>query len=207
MELSKTAQARAVSAIEQVRAAHVGRGGLNETEDKAKAQRKGVSSCIFKLARFASEQCKTVAQARLLFRDLCRHAEAEYKRTYKVPNVYKDLPAWTIFKAHINGAMKLGLDPLDFRTEHAMRTAVEGKQGKGRATVRMAPALRPAYAELTAVVGRLRGTKLEQAQVILAKAASDLAALASKIGRRGPRQVTAPGRGKAPAQPSAVSVH
>lgn len=135
--LTATAQAKALRAIEDVHLAYHGKGGINEMADRLKSRVQSAGQVVYGLAVFASRHTETVEEAAEYFREMCEFAEAEYKNQHGVDNIREVLPSWATYKSTIlRGVTKFELDPIDYRSERQFRIAIDAKKpkdGHGRA--------------------------------------------------------------------------
>lgn len=177
--LTATAQAKALRAIEDVHLAYHSKGGINDMAERLKSRVQSAGQVVYGLAVFASRHTKTVEEAADYFREMCEFAENEYKQQHGVDNIREVLPSWATYKSTIlRGVTKFELDPVDYRSERQFRIAIEAQKPKdGRARrgrdgpneVLPLEAIGEFLEERTAVRGSLQGlvsTLVLQAEAI-----------------------------------------
>lgn len=126
IELNRSMQSRAVKAIEGVHTAyHAGADSIGALEKRIADKRAAAAKHVFGLAVFAMQTNDgDRAKAIELYLALCDHAETAYKAAHKVTDLAEALPTWRVFKSNVlTGMRDHGLDPREFRSEGAFRTA------------------------------------------------------------------------------------
>lgn len=209
-ELTSQERRAAEKAIGAMREEYYKRGGLRDSYERTKMQAESISTHIYRLAQTATRSTSNLEQAARRFSYLCAHAEAKYKETYGISNLRdldKGLPPWPVFKSNILRGMRLGLSPLEYRSEHTFRDATM-EHVRAEIGLNPTPALEPhpdvidttqelesllirtgldeqlrgAAAEALSTLKRVSPSKASEAATILKRAIDRIANLARRRG-------------------------
>lgn len=122
--LTPAAKAKAFEAIQAMHRACIGKAGITALTAKLTSKHESAAAHIYGLAVFAARKEEKLPKAVALFREMCRHAEAELKAKLEVANLKDAVPIWAVYKSNITRGMNLGISPLDHESEKAFRQAM-----------------------------------------------------------------------------------
>ena len=175
-------------------------GGIADLEGTAKELRQDASKGIMLLAQESG--------SRESFLDACKEAEKVFiadwtaratkngekvpKDGFKLTGVDGILPCWSQYKSNISAMWGKGIAPTAFKTESALRTALNKKRKADRPTAAIGASIAtPVAAEVNALVAIVKGMPEDAAIAFLKDAQTRAQAALAAILPEEPQQVPA----------------